>query len=608
MEKKNIPYQVRKKINILDLPLIQNIITLLRYIDAETHKPFSGEHMVFEMMHYHFFEIHPHDVAAIAAFASSKKINNQWREILANRNTLLQIRLKNPEALERFERNTTKWISNAGNLTLQMLFEEVLNDSGLLKYVLQSEEKIWLMEVITTLFSFLKTEGMKKPRLKISEFLGMMEQMEAHEIGLPVNKIVFREQGVNFITAHSAKGLEFQHVFLLGCTSDKWEAARSGNNNFSLPDTLTFTKEENETESLRRLFYVAMTRAKEYLHISYSAATNDGKDLEKSQFVAEVLQGTKLNVQRRIIPAEELFVTGMSAFQQNEKPVIDLFDRKYIQQRLENFSLSVSALNSYMKCPLSFYYDKVLKVPSAKNDSAAFGLAIHWAINKLFKKMKDSPDKKFPGKEIFINDFIYEMKRNKDSFTDKQFENRIALGKQILPEFYEKYVNDWNKVVLTEYRVQNVEVDGVPINGVFDKIEFTGNKVNVVDYKTGSTTYAKQKLQPASEEDPIGGDYWRQIIFYKILLDNYRVERWDMVSGEIDFVEKDEKKNDFLKVMIPVNKEAIDLVREQIKTTYTKIMNLEFSEGCGDEECDWCNFVKENKLAKPALQVLDTHQ
>ncbi|MEI7802630.1 MAG: ATP-dependent helicase, partial [Bacteroidota bacterium] len=243
-EKKNIPYSVRKKINILVLPLIQNILTTLKYLDEEMRRPHSGEYLLFELMHFHFFHIHPHDVSAVAAFAGGKRINNKWREILADHNSLSQIRLKDPDALTRFEKNITNWLKNAGNLTLQMLFEEILNDSGLLTYILKSDEKIWLMQVLTTFFDFLKAESAKQPRIKVRQFLEMIEQMEDHELGLPVNKTVFREDGVNFITAHSAKGLEFQHVFMLGCTADKWEGAAGGGSNFSLPDTLTHTKNE----------------------------------------------------------------------------------------------------------------------------------------------------------------------------------------------------------------------------------------------------------------------------------------------------------------------------------------------------------------------------
>lgn len=603
-EKKNIPYQVRKKINILDLPLIQNILTTLKYLDEETRRPHNGEYLLFQIMHFHFFHIHPHDISALAAFAGGKRINNKWREILADKKSLDQIKLKDPEALIKFEKNITNWLKNAGNITLQMLFEEILNESGLLQYILKSDEKIWLMQVLTTFFDFLKTESAKYPRIKITQFLEMIEQMENNDLGLPVNKTVFREDGVNFITAHSAKGLEFQYVFLIGCTADKWESAGGGGNNYSLPDTLTFTKDENKIESLRRLFYVAMTRAKEHLTISFAESNNEGKKLAASQFVAEVTSGTGLEVSTSKVEAEELFDMGMALLLKSEKPHIELFDRDFIQSKVENFSMSVSALNKYLECPISYYFERILNVPFAKNDSMAFGNAVHWALNRLFVKMRDSAEKKFPSIDDVLNDFSFEMSRQKDSFTEKQYTNRMLHGKQILPEYYNQYINSWNKVVVTEYAIRNIEVDGVPVNGKLDKLEFTGADVNVVDYKTGSVQYGKEKFLAPDEKNPFGGDYWRQIVFYKILLDNFKIEKWNMLSGELDFVEKDEKKNVFVKEKIVVTKDAIEFVKNQVKETYARIKNLEFTEGCGKKDCHWCNFVKENKIALPQVVAL----
>ena len=58
------------------------------------------------------------------------------------------------------------------------------------------------------------------------------------------------------------------------------------------------------------------------------------------------------------------------------------------------------------------------------------------------------------------------------------------------------------------------------------KLEFTGKLVNVVDYKTGKYENAIKKLVSPNEKEPNGGDYWRQAVFYKILLDNDTTNDW----------------------------------------------------------------------------------
>lgn len=88
------------------------------------------------------------------------------------------------------------------------------------------------------------------------------------------NKKNGEKEGVNLMTMHAAKGLEFDTVFVI-------EA-----NEGSCPYKKATANEEIEEE--RRLFYVAMTRAKRKLVISYVKEKN-GKDLLPSRFVSELL-------------------------------------------------------------------------------------------------------------------------------------------------------------------------------------------------------------------------------------------------------------------------------------------------------------------------------
>jgi len=225
---------------------------------------------------------------------------------------------------------------------------------------------------------------------------------------------------------------------------------------------------------------------------------------------------------------------------------------------------------------------------------------VHHALEQLFRKMLEHPDKEFPSLDVLIDDFKWYMKRNADSFTEKDFDLKMELGKQILPGYYEKYRPTWNKVVVAEKAFRNIEVRGVPINGKIDKIEFSGTDASLIDYKTGSYDNAKPKFKrPDPEADPVkkkfedeyGGDYWRQAVFYKILMENDRTHNWNMVSAEFDFVEPRDKDGKYYKEKVNVSKEDQDIVIQQIVDSYNRIMKLEF-DGCGKEDCNWCNFAR----------------
>jgi DNA helicase II / ATP-dependent DNA helicase PcrA len=278
-------------------------------------------------------------------------------------------------------------------------------------------------------------------------------------------------------------------------------------------------------------------------------------------------------------------------------------ERAFLEKTLEDFRLSVTALSTYLKCPLSFYYNNVLRIPQAKNEAMTFGSAVHAALHRFFKKMQESGTEQFPSVEVLLNDFEYELKRHRDAFdNDESFNRRMEYGRQILPKYLEYYLDTWNKIVKTEIKI-NALFNGIPLTGILDKLEFIGNDVNVVDYKTGQYANAKKKFNPPlgiaadeelKHEEKFGGDYWRQAVFYKILLDYESQKGWNVVSTEFDFVEPDKKTQIYYKEKVVITPHDVKTVKEQITVAYNQIMNLEFSKGCNDKDCKWCNFVKHN--------------
>lgn len=599
-EKRGIPYEVKRKTNILDETLIQNVLQILEYIDTETNKPNSGEHLLFRILHFPYFDIMPHDIASIAAYISGKRDYIAWRTLLSDAKMLAAIKLKNPDALLQFDKAMQYWLSESTVLTLPILVEKILNDSGLLRYILLHNERSWLLEVFTAFFDVIKQESAKNPKISIAGFLELIERMEMHALSLPLYKTITHRDGVQFITTHSAKGLEFDYVFLIGAENEKWEKARRGNAQYKLPDTLTLTADDNALESLRRLFYVAITRARKYLYISSSKKTNEEKDLEPSQFTIELAEKATVKSEEKVMPEALLMEYKISELSALPAVQIDLFDTEFIAKRLHNFEMSASSLNLYLECPIQFYFERILHIPQAKNDAMAFGSAVHNALHTLFEKMKSSSKQVFPESNELVKYFEINMFRNREAFTDKQFKNKLDQGRLILPAYYDHYVNTWNKVVVTEFMVRGVEYNGIPITGVFDKIEFDGHNANVVDYKTGNVERGKIKLKRPNDKDPLGGNYWRQLVFYKILMDAQKLKPWNMVSGEIDFIEMN-KKDEFEKIRVEITDADKDFVTAQLTECYQRIMRMEFTTGCDSPDCAYCQFIRDNYRAEKIM-------
>lgn len=609
LSSKNIPINTKRKINILTLPFVENIINILRYLAMEIDTPYSGDELLFEIMHYDFFKIPPIETAKISVevFQKNYTYNSKDSDIAFGKSSIRRwiSDMANPKKLTLFDQYTAVeikelsnnlefWIKESQNLTLQELFEKIILRAGILKYIMHSTERNWYMEVLTSLFDFMKEENRKRTDLTLQQFVDTIDLMKLNDISIDLNKTLFTEKGVNFMTAHGAKGLEFEYVFVLGCTKKIWDTGKKngGTKNYKYPDTLTLkVAEGSELEESRRLFYVALTRSKHSLFVSYAAEDKNGKEQEHSQFIFEMRQESGLNINRKQADNDAMFEFIAAQFGSEKKPNIQLIDKNYLDLLLQKYTLSVTHLSSYLDCPLRFYFQNLIRVPAGKSPSATFGLAIHWALNRLYLRMHEN--NQFPDENYLFEQFEWFMKRNRESFTKDQFKLRMEYGQRIITPYYLKYVNTWNKVAVTERSIKNVIINDVPIKGNLDKIEFQGKQANVVDYKTGKYKNAKDKFRRPDEKNPAGGDYWRQAVFYKILVDNDKSNDWEVVSTEFDFVEP-VNDNEYHKEKVIITPDDIEIVKEQISTTYSKIMNYEFSQGCGKEDCHWCNFVRSN--------------
>lgn len=609
LEKKNIPYWVKRPVNILDLPIIVQLLNIFRYLQLESQHNFSGEELLFQMMHTSFFEISTIDIATLSIYLQSKeRKHKRWRFLLQDSLLLETLELKNPKALYRLGQNLEKWQATMSMLTLPMLFQDILYDGGIVAHLLKGEKQVWDMQVLNTFFDFIKEECAKKPRITIADLLDMLKNMQEEKIPVSLQKVVKQPNGVRFYTTFSAKGLEFEYVFVIGLTTNFWEKKKETSNGFVLPEGITKLKDaaqsedNNKEEVARRLFYVAMTRAKRVLHISYPNVDNAGKSLESSKFIDEICLPTE---QMNHAEDDQSIITHIATSLLPDPPVkVALARKELIEKQLEQFVLSASSLNSYLRCPLSFYYEFILRVPRAKSDALSFGIAIHFALEQLFKKMTTSPDKTFPPVEDVIVSFRFMMHKEESSFTELQYKRRLEFGEKILTEYYNEHLSTFNKVALTEYNIPKAVVSGVPIKGKLDKIEFDGKLCSVIDYKTGDPDKeARNKLHAPNEANPNGGDYWRQMVFYKLLLDNYPPAReWQMSKGIFTFIEKN-KKGEFLNVQIPIMENDLTTLKQQIKQVHTQIMAHEFDTGCNDKDCSWCQFAKNYELSIPQEEI-----
>ena len=599
----NIPLNIKRKVNTLKEGEVKRLVSILKYIIAEVDKAFSGDKFLFEMMHYDYFGISAMDVALISVYCSNRsdetEDDKRWRTVINNVESLKKAGIEDVTNIIKFSDALEGWIKDIPNVTAQVLFEKILTRGGVLDDILRGSDKVWRLQLVNTFFNFIKEESASEENITMPQILDMIEKMEENNIDLPLSKIIFSEQGVHFLTAHGSKGLEFKHVYILKADTSNWVARNyGGGGKYTYPKTLVPSSTLSDIEDDRRLFYVAMTRAKDVLTITHADFNENEKALEPARFIAEITTKEEDIVQQSV--EDEAVIEYTATLMRYAQGEIKLLEHDEIDKVLQTFKMSTTSLNKYLKCPITFYFENILRVPMARSASNGFGNAIHYALEMYFRDMEADPSRAVPEEEILHAHFRVGMKKYHSHFTAKERELSEVRGKILLSEYYAEYSGQWSlpRKFEIEFDIKT-EYGGVPISGKLDQVAVYDDHLQVIDYKTGRYDSAKLK-GPTGDEDP-GGDYWRQIVFYKLLLRGDDRLKQSMRSGSMDFVEK-QKDGRFQRRKFEVEEFEMEIVGKQLVDSYKSIQNHEFTKGCGEENCKWCNFVNENMAVSNLME------
>lgn len=610
-----IPFYVKKSVNLLDDIFINQVLNICRYTVNELDMPYSGEPLLFEILHYAFFKITPFKIAAIsnevnAARGGSKtaaSIREYLHKLATTNSGNLFAGSEEIDELIKMNSLLEDLQQQVYNKTPQQWFEYMINQTGILAFVMMQPDKAWMMNKLTCLFDYIKESTHRNPVLSLKGLIEQIDLLKENGLRLPLIQTTGTESGVNLLTAHGSKGLEFEYVFLIGARNDVWEGKRKVHRGFKMPHTVLEQESEAETtEELRRLFFVAITRAEKYLYISYPKMKNDGKLLEQSQFVEEVKQTLQLVPEQVKLSEEDKTRFAALRFGIIQKPELEKAEAAFINRLLEKFVMNVTALNNYLDCPLRFYYNSLVRVPMAKGEAAEFGTAVHAALSDFINHMMNNKNI-YPAKSFLIDRFRYHINAGREVFTKESLGRFTEHGITVLDKYYDKYYSPASEgdFILTEYPLSKVVVNNVPLKGFTDKIQFWKNDIIITDYKTGNLAKSRQRGdfdKPGSDKKPQGGNYWRQAVFYKILVDNLPGKNWNVLGIQFDYVEPNAKA-EFDIMRLDITHEEIETVKTQLTDSWQKIQQHEFYLGCGKPDCDWCNFAKDNKIAATLHEV-----
>jgi DNA helicase-2/ATP-dependent DNA helicase PcrA len=442
-----------------------------------------------------------------------------------------------------------------------------------------SDSRIQLMK-LDKLLDEIKSQNQTKKEYSLTDFVYFVDSFIKYNLDIKSTDPEIIE-GVSLMTTHGSKGREFEYVYIINATRKSWEASRGGNN-IDLP----IYQYDGDIEDERRLFYVAMTRAKKDLSISFSRTDNDGREHEESEFVKEI--DPLFKKEETMKGFEEKNIDKLVSFMNSKKRSASLFDPIYLQQLFFKRGLNVSALNNYLDCPKKYLYKNLIRIPDLYSTSLKFGSIVDFALNNFFEKSKK--ESKILRKDVLLGEFNKGLiKFNLPEKDEEKFKTR---GKKALSEYYDEYSTNWTYKVDVQFPVKrDFELDSkniLKISGLIDKIEYINDlfspNINVIDHKTGKSFSEKTKEQKSA--------YERQLVFYKLLLANYDKKDFIINKSILDFVEKN-KKGKFEQYSFNVTKENIDKLKEEINICAKDVLSMEFlKKGCNKRDCEWCQIEK----------------
>lgn len=611
LERADIPYRSKRRPDVLKGRPVRQLLDLLHYLQAEHDRPGTGEYLLFRVLHFRCFGLWPHDLARMnrARLATSSLEHlpplgaggiTTWRDFL-------QLPKRWPADLRDGDaiQLTADWLEDMiGEVDLYPLTEYVeraMNGSGLLPNVLRHPNRAELLQHLATFADFTVAEVARRPRITLGDLLETLRQMDENRIQLPLRSHLDQAEAVLLVTAHSAKGLEFDKVWMLDCAEPKWGQPGGGRKNqFKLPDTLTYTGAANEEEARRRLFFVALTRAKIEVVMSVADLNEKGKAQQRVSFIDELVSDAGLKIEAGGLSARQTEATAELQLQPTDPTRLPGLEAAAIAELLKDFRLSVSALYGYLKCPTAFFYEKLLGVPDLEREQTLYGSALHDALETYFLRMKRDTSSIFPSREELLYNFESALGRRRGLLTPAGFRNRMRQGRLELAIYYDTYRNSWTSDVDVEMLIRNTEVDGIPLVGMIDRVDVLSDAwVRVVDYKTsgsGKSSLAP-KIKGPTKSKPHGGTYWRQLNFYKLLYDNRPGNIRRVKEGKISFllVNPEGKQPEVGVSMGPKDQDAL---RTIMREAWEGIQAQNFT-GCGEDDCDWCRFVADLREDAP---------
>lgn len=298
---------------------------------------------------------------------------------------------------------------------------------------------------------------------------------------------------VKVMTVHASKGLEFKYVFLVNLVDKKFPSINR-KDKIQIPDEMV--KEvlpegkQVHLEEERRLFYVALTRAKNKSFLLSSKDYGGVREKKPSIFIEESGFATE---------------GAVATFKKQNELLRDLGDEKknnivYKTQFHIPAKFSFSQLAAFANCPLQYKFNWILGVPVEQKAVFSFGRTMHATLRDFMaplmlneggqSSMFEKKAEKFEIKNLKFSDLesAYENNWQKQGYKDKkQHDDYKKQGKKSLKLFFEYYKKEERPEIKFLEKTFLVKVSEYIFKGAIDRVDRLADGTHeIIDYKTGN--------------------------------------------------------------------------------------------------------------------------
>ena len=428
------------------------------------------------------------DLTKCATFADRR---HRWLfDVLRDPPAEVALSEEGAAAVRRLVADLQRYMELARETPTGELLYQFLTDSGLMtRYAKAPAELEQEVQNVSKFFSRVRDAGRVLKYDTVREFVNHLDALIDADDDPPLAEPDSDIPAVHVLTVHKAKGLEWPVVFVVNCVHNRFPSIRRSEP-IEMPTALikdTLPGGDFHLQEERRLFYVAMTRAKDRLYLTGAEDLGGKRKWKVSQFVVEALELSVDAVRLfRAQPIEEL--------KRNAPPPEHQSAGQAPLPADAELMVSHPQVDDYRTCPLKYQYVHLLRIPLRQHHAIVYGSALHKAVELYLRR-------RVAGNYTSLEDFLRAFDdawRNEGFLTREHEEKRKQAGVEALTRFYHEEEASGQKPLSVEGEFM-FALGPTRVRGRFDRVDDTPEGTVIVDYKSSDVTEQKAADKRARE-------------------------------------------------------------------------------------------------------------